>query len=378
MQLSERAQDVGAAVAVAAAMTLTISVAEETGARDPNVLAYALGIVIGALLLARRRWPMGVLVGSIGVLMIYLSFNFPAFAPAVAFAAAAYSAAVAGHIVPAGVILGGFVIFAASYQTLGEGASALSVLGTGTIVDAALLAAVLLLGEAVRSRRAWADEVRRRLERAAEDHEREAERRVQVERLRIARDMHDVMAHTIAAINVHAGVAADVIDAAPDQARESLHAIREQSREAMAELKATVGILRGSAADVPAPGLATLDGLVEMATGAGVRVDVSVAGTARPLPSAVDAAAYRIVQESLTNVVRHADASVASVAVRYDPESVVLRIEDDGRGPVNGSDGGHGLAGMRERAAAVGGTLEAGPVTRGGFRVLARLPTAGA
>jgi signal transduction histidine kinase len=240
---------------------------------------------------------------------------------------------------------------------------------------------VLLLGEAVRSRRAWAAEVRARLRRAEEDREREAERRVQQERLRIAREMHDVLAHTIAAINVQAGVAGDVIDEAPDKARASLQEIRRQSRDAIAELKATVGVLReGSTAAprAPAPGLADIDGLIETAAGAGVRVEVSVAGPARPLPATVDLSAYRIVQESLTNVVRHAHASEAIVNVRYDPGAVVLQVRDNGTGDANGTTGdgrGHGLIGMRERAAALGGTLEAGAGPGGGFLVQATLPT---
>jgi signal transduction histidine kinase len=272
------------------------------------------------------------------------------------------------------------VISGASWQTLGEDASLLSVLGTQTLADAGLLATVLLLGEAVRNRRAWAQEVRRRLERAEEDREREAARRVAEERLRIARELHDVMAHTVATLNVQAGVAADVIDDAPEQAKASLRTIREQSREAMAELRATVGLLRGGAIDAPrapAPGLAGLDALVQMATGAGVEVDVSVAGAVRPLPAAIDLTAYRILQESLTNVVQHAHATAASVLVRYDADAIVLQVEDDGHGPAHAGNGasGFGLVGMRERAAALGGILDAGPRPGGGFRVHAQLPT---
>jgi signal transduction histidine kinase len=193
--------------------------------------------------------------------------------------------------------------------------------------------------------------------------------------------MHDVLAHTIAAINVQAGVGADVIDEAPAKARASLREIRRQSRDAMAELRATVGVLREGAAETPrapAPGLRDLDRLVETVARAGLRVDVSVAGAPRPLPGAVDSAAYRIVQEALTNVVRHAHASAATVRVGYDPSMVVLEVEDDGRGDANGATAehdGHGLIGMRERAAAVGGTLQAGPRRGGGFRVYASLPT---
>ncbi len=377
--VSPRAVDGLLAAAVAVAMTLTIAVAQEAGPRPPDVLAYLMGLMVAVLLLARRRQPLLVLIGSVGVLFVYYALDYPAFSPAVPLAAAAYSAAAAGAIVGAAGIVAVLVIAGAGWQSMGEGESLLSVLGRSTLADAALLAAVLLLGEAVRSRRAWAKEVRQRLRRADEEREREAARRVEEERLRIARELHDVMAHTVAAITVQAGVAADVLDDEPDQALASLRTIREQGREAMAELKATVAVLRDGSADLrhpSVPGLAGLDALVQVATGAGLRVEVSVSGAARPLPGAVDLTAYRIVQESLTNVVRHAHASAANVVVRYEPSAIVVQIEDDGHGGRNGArSDGHGLVGMRERATAVGGTLEAGPAPHGGFRVHARLPT---
>jgi signal transduction histidine kinase len=380
--LSPRAVDVALASAVAAAMALTIGIAEEDDpTRSPDALAYLLGLTVAALLLLRRRWPLGVLIATVGVLSVYFGLDYPAFSPALPLAVPAYSAAAAGRGLWAAVILAAFVVLGGTVARLDEGDSLADVLRTSLITDWALLAAVLLLGEAVRNRRAWAEEVRRRLLRAEEDQEREAERRVQQERLRIAREMHDVLAHTIAAINVQAGVGADVIDDSPAKARASLRDIRRQSRDAMAELRATVGVLREGATDVPlapAPGLAELDGLVETAARAGLRVDVSTAGTARQLPGAVDLAAYRIVQEALTNVVRHAHASTARVSVGYDPAAVVLEVQDNGSGDANGATAahdGHGLIGMRERAAAVGGTLQAGAAPGGGFRVHARLPT---
>jgi signal transduction histidine kinase len=381
--LSPRAVDVALALAAAAAMALTIGIAEEDDAtRSPDVLAYLLGMIVAALLLLRRRWPLGVLIATVGVLSVYYGLDYPAFSAALPLAVPAYSAAVAGRGLWAAVILGAFVVVGGTVARLDEGDSLADVLRTSLITDAALLAAVLLLGEAVRNRRAWAEEVRRRLLRAEEDREREAERRIQQERVRIAREMHDVLAHTIAAINVQAGVAADVIDEAPEKARASLRDIRQQSRDAMAELRATVGVLREGATEAPrapAPGLAELDGLVDTAARAGLRIDVSVAGAARPLPGAVDLAAYRIVQEALTNVVRHAHASAATVSVGYDdPNVVVVEVQDDGSGDTNGATtahDGHGLIGMRERAVAVGGTLQAGAAPGRGFRVHATLPT---
>jgi signal transduction histidine kinase len=379
--LSPAAIDRGLAFAVAATLVLTISIAEEPDAtRSPDALAYLLGASVGALLLLRRRRPLGVLVGSIGVLSIYYGLSYPAFSPAVALAVPTYSAALAGRALPAAAVLGAFVVAGGTVARLDEGESFTDVLRDSLITDAALLAAVLLLGEAVRNRRAWAEEVRGRLLRAEQERELEAERRVQQERLRIAHEMHDVLAHTIAAINVQAGVGADVIDDAPERARASLLDIRRQSRDAIAELGATIGVLREGATEAPrepAPGLAQLEGLIEMAGRGGLRVEFTATGEARPLPGAVDLTAYRVVQESLTNVIRHAHASVARVRVQFDADALIVLVEDDGDGTGNGA-AGHGLIGMRERVVAVGGTFEAGPVPGAGFRVQATLPTGGA
>jgi len=367
-------------VAVAAAMALTVSVAGEDGARSPDPLAELLGSAVGALLLARRRFPVIVLIGSVGALFIYYGLDYPAFSPAVPLAVAAYSAVMAGHLIATALLLTGIVLFGVGWQTLAEDTSLALVLGTNTVADAALLAAVVSLAEVVRTRRALAEEARQRLVRAEEQREREASRRVEQERLRIARELHDVLAHTIAAINVQAGAAADVLDESPAEARSSLRAIRDESRRAVAELKVTVGLLREGSRDAPrspAPGLSELSRLTDMASRAGVDVRTSVTGPSRPLPRSVDVTAYRIVQESLTNVVRHAQASSATVALRYGADSLEVLVEDDGRGPdAAPDDGGHGLIGMRERTAALGGTLEAGPTARGGFRIVAELPLA--
>jgi signal transduction histidine kinase len=186
------------------------------------------------------------------------------------------------------------------------------------------------------------------------------------------------VAHSIASINVQAGVAVHVIDRNPEQARNALLAIKQTSKEALTELRATLGLLRQGGESLPrtpAASLVQLDSLVATAARAGLPVEVSVRGEARPLSPAVEAAAYRIVQESLTNVVRHADAAGATVSVAYGPESLEIEVLDDGTGAsgVDGSEG-HGITGMRERAAAVGGRVDAGPRPEGGFRVWARLP----
>ncbi|MDN0194693.1 histidine kinase [Streptomyces sp. S.PNR 29] len=236
-------------------------------------------------------------------------------------------------------------------------------------------------GDAVRSRRAFIQAIRERAERAERTREEEARRRVAEERLRIARDLHDVVAHHIALVNVQAGVAAHVMDKRPDQAKQALAHVREASRSALDELRATVGLLRQSddpeAPTEPAPGLDRLDELVGTFRSAGLHVEVARADQGTTLPAAVDLAAYRIIQEALTNVQKHAgtEAKAEVSVVRVGPD-IEVTVLDNGTGEDHdpGSGGGHGLLGMRERVAALRGTLTTGPRYGGGFRVHAILP----
>ncbi|MGW6911163.1 sensor histidine kinase [Streptomyces sp. NPDC054940] len=235
-------------------------------------------------------------------------------------------------------------------------------------------------GDAVRSRRAVVATIRERAERAERTREEEARRRVAEERLRIARDLHDVVAHHIALVNVQAGVAAHVMDKRPDQAKEALAHVREASRSALNELRATVGLLRQSgdpeAPTEPAPGLNRLDELAGTFRSAGLQVEVARADQGSTLPAAVDLAAYRVIQEALTNVQKHAgpDAKAEVSVVRVGP-NIEITVLDDGAGEDDTPDsGGHGLLGMRERVTAVRGTLTTGPRYGGGFRVHAILP----
>ena len=374
--------DVALATAVAVANGFAIAAEQEAGAKDPDALAYVLGVAIAAPLLVRRRWPLGVLLVSAVVLMSYHALDYPAIGLAVPLAVALFTAVAAGHVWEAAVVALGLVLLGIGFRALEEGESVVSVIGSGTVDDVALLAAVVLLAQMLRTRRAWLVEVGERLRRTELEREREAQRRVELERLRIAHELHDVLAHTIAVIGVHAGVAAEALTDSPSEAETSLRTIREKSREALAELRATVGVLREPREEVPrspAPSLSRLEELVGMAAGSGVQVDVAVSGAARPLPAVVDLTAYRIVQESLTNVVRHAGANRATVAIRYEPDAVVVQIDDDGRGSANGvtsAGDGFGITGMSERAAAIGGRLEAGPAAfpDEGFRVRAWLP----
>ncbi|GII97525.1 sensor histidine kinase [Sinosporangium siamense] len=212
----------------------------------------------------------------------------------------------------------------------------------------------------------------RRAAEAERTREEEARRRTQEVRLELARELHDVTSHTVAVIALHAGVAAEAVERAggPEEARKALAVIRTASRQALAEMKGVLGVLR----DAPPPGTAQLAALAEAAA---IPVRLDVVGPERPLPPAVDLTVYRVVQEALTNTMRHGGASRATVRVRYDEHGVHVRVDDDGTGRAAAPDGaaGHGLAGMAERVAAVGGRLSVGDGPEGGFRVAVTLPT---
>ncbi|OLE29218.1 MAG: hypothetical protein AUG49_00185 [Catenulispora sp. 13_1_20CM_3_70_7] len=206
-----------------------------------------------------------------------------------------------------------------------------------------------------------------------------ADRQAAAERLRIAREMHDVIAHSMSVIAVQAGFGQLVIDTRPDDARAALRVIETTGRETLEELRRMLGVLRDDteqAGLAPAPGLADLPRLAEQTGRAGLRIELAVTGQARPLPAGLEAAAYRIVQEALTNVVKHAAAASARICVDYRPRELVLTITDDGntRPAPNPDRPGRGLPGMRERVAVYSGSLQAGPRPAGGFRVRARLP----
>lgn len=212
--------------------------------------------------------------------------------------------------------------------------------------------------------------------------ERRRARRRQIvtrERERISRELHDVVAHHVAVIAVQAAAAEDVFDQHPDQARDALGAIQAAARSALTELRAMLHALATEEPDEPGgpqPGLAELDGLADAVGAVGLRVSLTRQGVAGPLPGGVELSAYRIVQESLTNALKHGHATRADVSLRYADGVLRLAVVDDGTAPVRrpGGDGGHGIVGMRERARLLGGTLDAGPLAAGGFRVDAALP----
>jgi signal transduction histidine kinase len=242
---------------------------------------------------------------------------------------------------------------------------------------AVLYFGVYFFGSTLRNRRLYMEQLEERAASAERERDEQSKRAVADERLRIAQDLHDVVAHSMGVIAVQAGVGAHVIDTDPAEAKKSLDAIARTSRITLAEIRRMLDVLRADsgAEYAPAPGLADLGRLVHDVAATGLDVDVAFDGSATQIPPGVDFTAYRIVQEALTNVLKHAGPAHAHVLLHYEPSALGIEVVDDGRG-VNGraQPGGHGLIGMRERVGVYGGSFEAGPRTGGGFRVAVRLP----
>jgi signal transduction histidine kinase len=324
-----------------------------------DALGLALLVAGPVALLGRRRWPLATLLAVAAVTVLYFALGYP-FGPAwLALLVAFWTAVTGGQRLAAwltaAAAIPAYVALTALFARTPEPSP------VGLVAHLGWLLVVLAAAEVMRIRRERLLEAART--RAAEDRRRAGE-----ERLRIARELHDVLAHNISLINVQAGV----------QARTALAAIKQASNDALRELRSVLDILRqgGDAPRSPTSGLDSVDGLVANAEAAGLEVRARVEGTPRPLPAGVDLAAFRIVQEALTNVTRHAGRpATATVLVAYGDHDLTVQVDDDGRGfdPAH-PDGGNGIRGMRERAAALGGELAAGPRPGGGFRVSARIP----
>ncbi len=351
------------------------------GHAPAGIATYVVLAVGGMSLVARRRYPVGVLAVSL----------------ATALTAASLTAGTAG-----GGNTGWFALIVAFFTAVQArrraAAIASLVIGYGVSVWPPWLIGqrgrpsagfALWLGISLILLLAAAEVIRSRSQRlAALERSRQEEllRRASEERMAMARDLHDVVAHSISVINVQANTALHLMDRQPDRARSALTTINEVSKQALAELRSVLGVLRDadqSAPRAPAPGLARLADLVDTAAATGLTVRVEESGQQVPLPADVDLAAYRIVQEALTNTARHSGGANATVRIAYTCAALMVEVDDDGalRSPgrslahANGS--GRGIAGMTERAGALGGTLRAGPRPGGGFRVAAVLPWPG-
>jgi signal transduction histidine kinase len=343
-------------------------------------LGYALVLLHTLPLVARRRFPGAVLALCVASGLAFAALLMPPFFLGPALLVAVYSVAAYGS---RWVSLAGLVV-----AELGLAAVWLTpaMLDRSTfLLYMGIIAVAWVLGHFVGDRQVYAAQLEERTAELEQAREELARRAVVEERLRLARELHDVVAHAMSVIAVQSGVGAHVAASRPEEVGKALSAIEATSRAALTELRRLLGVLRQDsdpqASLTPVPGLANLDSLLTEVGKAGLAVRVRVKGTPLQLPAGVDLSAYRIVQEALTNVVKHAGPAHAQVTIGYRDQDVTVEIVDDGRGAVPpASDGragtGHGLTGMRERVAAFNGELQVGPRPGGGFRVAARLPLA--
>ncbi|MDG6102991.1 sensor histidine kinase [Dactylosporangium aurantiacum] len=383
-------QDVLLAVAVAAMQVQgTLAKPVDVGSRPPDDLGHlgtALLLGSGLVLVARRRWPLPVFAAAALASLAYYAAGFTDGPGWIGLFVALYTLTAYGDGRRSLLVAGaGIAVLATAWLVLAAGIEPAAAIGWVFFrIAASVMAAAL--GESVRSRRvAAADALERALlaERTRED---EARARVDAERLRIAREVHDTVAHAIAIINVQAGVTAYMLDRRPDRARDALVTIEQTSAQALHEMRAVLGVLRDRDRDngrAPHPGLGQVHELAVIARDAGLDVTVELDPAAPRLPGAVDTTAYRIVQESLTNVIRHVGPATVTVALDHDADALRVRVADDGgpdQRPAPAQDRvpepGRGITGMRERCELLGGELVAGPRPGGGFEVTARLPLA--
>jgi signal transduction histidine kinase len=362
---------VDAALGVATSVFVAVTIAVDLGGeRAPDLMAYLFAVCLGVLMLVRRQFPVLALVATAAGLIAYYAAGYPAIGLALPVAAALYSAAEAGRFVVAGAT-GAALILVSTYFRLREGDNPTYLFGFELASTVGLMVSAVALGATVRATRLLREEKRRTERQAAA----ERERSVAEERLRIARDLHDALGHTIAVISVQTSVATEALDDDLPVARAALATIRLAGDDAVRELRATLGLLTTDDSRAPVGSLRHLDELVSATAESGLTVSVRTEGTPNPLPMVVDTAAYRIVQEALTNCLRHARATTAEVLLRYAPGRLDVRVEDDGVGAV--VTAGRGLTGMRQRAALLGGTLEISSRPGAGFRVDASLPVEG-
>jgi signal transduction histidine kinase len=364
---------------------------------DLGNLGYVLLIASGSVVAVRRRWPVAVFATTALASLAYYALDFPDGPGWLGLFVAVYTLTALGDgrrsLMTAGA---GIAVLAACWLIAAADVEPPAAIGWVFFrIGASVMSAAL--GESVRSRRVIAAEALERAELAERTREQEARVRVDEERLRIAREVHDTVAHAIAVINIQSGVTAHVLDKRPERAREALEAIEQTSSRALQEMRAILGVLRDTDdGRAPHPGLGQIGELTTRAREAGLNVRLEVTSPPPPVPGAVGSAVYRILQESITNVIRHVGPTRVTVALDYGPDAVEVRVTDEGprrgadvddaplrSGEDRAGDGladpdepGRGILGMRERCQLLGGELDASPVSGGGFAVTARLPLA--
>jgi signal transduction histidine kinase len=345
--------------------------------------AIALLVVQTVALTVRRRWPMAVYsVVGIGTI-VYAWLGYPQSVGGFGVLIAIYT--VAAHvplreaIVAAGIYVVGMALSLIGFSR--DSGSSFDALFADFLVNLLALVLAWTVGVTVRTRRAYVAALEARAELLEREREENARLAVALERGRIAREMHDVVAHSVSVVVVQAAAAERLVETDPERARQAMRDVAATGRQALTEMRRLLGVLRdGDASDDlgPQPGVAELRALAGTVEDAGMQVELSVQGEERPLPASAALSVYRIVQEALTNSLRHAGPARARVILRYLPDALEVQVSDNGVGVVPPAEhGGHGLIGMRERVALFGGELTAGPRPEGGYAVVARIPTSG-
>ena len=376
------------ALLIATAVFGVIGVADALVPLEPGTVYQKVGAVGFLLVLGQTlplaiafRYPMLALVVIIGSFSAYTGLNHDLiasaqFTGALSFFLATTRGGGRQSLLAFVVVSLGIVVSFGVFRDVDAAARVGNV-----IVQMLLFGGIWILGNLFRTRRIRLESTEQVVARLEAEQDRLAREAVQDERARIARDLHDIIGHTLNIIVVQAGAARAVFKSRPDKALESLSSIETTARQSLSDMERMLGLLRPPEAeavpDGPQPGLGQVDRLAEQFSDAGLRVDVNVAGEPHKLPMSLDLSAYRIVQEALTNVLKHAGPARARVAITYLAGKLELDIVDDGQGSSqdgNGAGGGRGLLGMRERVSLFGGQLEVGPVKEGGFRVHASLP----
>lgn len=366
----------GAAVALALALIIATN---EGGSRPPDVLAYLFAIGFGAVMLLRRRMPRTVLVLSVLAVFAYYTLDYPQIGVAVPVLAALFSAAEAGLTTwSVGAATGVFAV-SMFYRVYDGGEAVGFLLGYESVSNIALFAAAIALGFGVRARRIRTAQQAEIVRLTESQLAREAELRMQTERERLSRELHDTVGHTMSVISLQASVGAEAVGRDDRAVGDALDRIRSASTRSLRELRSMVRLLRSPADPDETRGILSLSSvpeLVDAAQGAGVEVSTDITASPSELSAPVDAAAYRVIQESITNVVRHAGATRAQVTVGISDGRLHVRVSDNGRGsaPGRSANGGYGVAGMSDRVRLLGGSLTTRSAAGAGFTVEATIP----
>jgi len=380
-----RRHQFGADIALAAvfftmSVTMGLTAHADTGQRAIGVLGWAIIIAVNIPLAWRRRSAIWALWLTTSMTLSYWILDYPDVAVGPSLMVVVYS--VAAHVdrprsLRHGIAASGAALFVA---LLGVLIPQEELPWFSVPINALLFATAWILGDNLRNRRAYLDELEQNAERMARNRDLETQRALSEERTRIARELHDVVAHSMSVIVVQAGAARRMLDTKPEQAVEAIAAIESTGRESLNEMRRILDVLRSETDEAqlaPAPSLHDLDRLIAQYREAGLAVEMLIEGCRRRLPASIELSAYRIVQESLTNTLKHAGPAQARVCLTFEPQSLCVEVSDNGRGSATepaALGAGQGLLGMTERVDAFGGSLITGPLTGGGYGVTARFP----